>query len=478
MNHSLPKARRYKSSQSAFSKYERIHIQSKATRSKTMRISSLFTFFVLSSCFLGLIQCLPSLMVRPEVEASEIKLIAEGTKPEIKLIDEGKKPEIKLIDEGKKPVMPEPPKPTEKELLSLEAEKEDLLLKKVPFKYYVSDTTKDGLQKAEHLKIDEPPRVDYFEVYRPPQIDPPEHGRYQIEYKDDMQKALDFAPERAQGQYIFDGLIKNQIEKQIRDKSISRSDQNLLKILVSRTSHLYGFSEPEPTFFERITNGLSFHKTEPSTPLSLMKETVKEFKRVNYKISLRQELWTLIIFHSFHSNEVENELIRLYRTDEFRKVMIEFIYKLTNFEKKENGLSWPIHEEILKIEQNEMFQLKNVPSYHNFIKFHSYLLKRTHNELMELLDREVLISQLENHQIHSDATQVLKGLRSNWRELESNEETARQLAIKIKGKIDESDSKLDAIELQGGMNVLLHLRAFGSDKLKRMIEDFFEITKP
>ncbi|EGG01980.1 uncharacterized protein MELLADRAFT_110566 [Melampsora larici-populina 98AG31] len=470
------------SSRSIFAKYEQTHNLSKATRSKTMGTTTLFTFFILASCLLGLIECLPAPMIGPEVEASGMKVLGEATKPEIKVIGEGTKPNIKVMDVGKKPVMPQPPKPSEKELLSLEAEEKDVLLPKVPFKNDLrdaSDPMKEGLTKGKLPKTDATPPVDYFEVYRPPLIEPPKHGRYPIEYKDDMMKATDFNPTKAQGQFVFNYLIKNQIENQI--KEVDQKDKLVLQSLLSKTSELHGFGERdnELTLFQSMmSKSKSYFKSFSPNPtsLSLMKDTIQEFQRVDYKISLREDLWMLITFHAFHSSEAEDHLIGLYQTKEFRKVMIEFISKLTKFDTKENGLAWPIHEEILKIENKAIYQLRNTPSYHNFMRFHSYLLKRSHNELMELLDRDVLISQLKNHNIHTDARRILEDFHPNWQESESNEEEAAKLAMNLKEKVDKLDPKENEVELQGAMNILLHLRAFGSDELKTMIENAFKPT--
>lgn len=479
MHYSLPKSQR--SSRSIFSKYERTHNSSEATRLKTMGTTTVFTFFILASLLLGLTQCLPGPMFRSEAEASDIKVIAEGgTNPEIKVLGERTKPEIKVIRTPEDSQLPQPPKPTEKELLSLKGEENDMLLRKVPFKPVhkdlqdVSETTAEGLTQVKPPKIDATPRLDYFEVYRPPQIEPPAHGRYPIEYKDGKTKAADFDPTQAQGQYVFNYLIKTQIDNQIR--GVDENDKAILRSLLSRTSNLYGFGEKDnaPKLVESaISKVASFLRISP-TPSSIMKEAIEQFKRVDFKISLRRELWTLITFHAFHSPEAEVDLIVLYRTEEFRTIMMDFISELTKFETKEKGLAWPIHEEILKIEHKEIQYL--APSYHNFMRFHSYLLKRTHNELMERLDRDVLISQLEKHQIHPDATEVLKSLHSNWREVDIVEEQVKKLAMETRAKVDHLDPKEDAVELQGAMNILLHLRAFGSEELKTMIEDSFKST--
>ncbi|KAG0145475.1 hypothetical protein CROQUDRAFT_565505 [Cronartium quercuum f. sp. fusiforme G11] len=307
-------------------------------------------------------------------------------------------------------------------------------------------------------------------IYIPPIEELPKRGRYPLKRKPWLNLKL------AGRDYVFRFFISNQLQNKLKD-IVKGSPLEPIQKALQDTTRLYPPLDPEMGFIERYLNIARSWFAPPA--LKIFQSIELLFRMSNVSTVIRQELWTFMMYHAFHSSTTEKYLISLYRTNEFRQALIGYMKDLYGFDQKLNGLAWPMHKEVWEQQLNEVNQVSC--EYHNFFMYHNYLLKLNRNELMELLDRDVLISQLLKNAPQLHLVTDLQTLPQNWRYqndkvvldlVDKSQSRVRDALQNMPGKEEHLSSEVvleKEKELQAALNVLLHLRAYGGQQVKDRI---------
>lgn len=100
---------------------------------------------------------------------------------------------------------------------------------------------------------------------------------------------------------------------------------------------------------------------------------------------------------------------------------------------------------------------------------------------MELLDRDVLMSQLHTHEPNSKLKTGLERLSPDWRYKKDTDalklakegiEEVKKLFAQQPAGLGQKFGDQKAEKLQGALNVLIHLRAYGDEEVKQLITDW------
>ncbi|KAG0145479.1 hypothetical protein CROQUDRAFT_107752 [Cronartium quercuum f. sp. fusiforme G11] len=326
-------------------------------------------------------------------------------------------------------------------------------------------------------------------IYIPPIEETPKYGI------DPSTKEPRTEPEKGRREDLFRFVIRPRLQRHL--KKIVKGDLlEAIQKAILDTTRLYPPPVPKIFFIKRYFN-IARSWYAPSA-LEIFKNIRVLFSRSDVSMGMRQELWTFLMFHAFHSSDTENYLISLYRKDEFRQALIRHLKEFYGFDRKVNGLAWPMHKEVL-IESIEQTPEKN----NMFFDYHRYLLARelnvlasiyepdgsnaddglkyllvNKNELMELLDRDVLISQLQEINFDPNLVSRLRAFPPNWHHgsiadmVKLFQDTLVKVESLIKNMPEEKQKLLNKVateeskELQAAVNILLHLYAYKSQRFE------------
>lgn len=187
---------------------------------------------------------------------------------------------------------------------------------------------------------------------------------------------------KARREYVFAHVIANQIDHNLeRTRRIRNKHKASIRQILQETNRLYEtnmLNTYRPSVVERLVMFCKsliaslFPPPQPSS-LEILKKVEIHFRRVELPIMLRKELWALMLYHAFHHNDASIYLVGLYRQGAFRKILIEYMFELYDFQNRSNGFAWPMHRYILEEVLTEVDQVSI--EYRDFWRYHLYLLK-------------------------------------------------------------------------------------------------------